>query len=71
MDWTIDDITSTNVNSDLSITHEKWAKAGPIFKKQLLNPTLTDWNVPLIHSSTNTNKTHTDKIIERPANQTL
>ena len=71
MDWTIGEITSTNVNSDLSISHEKWKKAGPIYVKQLLNPTLDDWNVPLMHSVSNADESYTDSIIQRPADQTL
>ena len=71
MDWTIGDITSTNVNSDLSVSHEKWAKTGPIYQKQLLNPTLTDWNVPLMHSLAHADQSYSDNIIERPADQTL
>ena len=70
MDWTIGDITSTNVNSDLSISHEKWAKAGPIYQKQLRNPTLSDWNVPLMHSVAHADQSYSDNIIERPADQT-
>lgn len=71
MDWTIGDITSTNVNDDLSISHEKWQKAGPVYEKQLRNPTLSDWNVPLMHSVVHNDKSYTDKIIQRPADQRL
>ncbi|MEZ7984272.1 MAG: sulfatase-like hydrolase/transferase [Pseudomonadales bacterium] len=46
-------------------------KSWPIYVKQLLNPTLDDWNVPLMHSVSNADQSYTDSIIQRPADQTL
>ncbi|MDB4431533.1 sulfatase [Pseudomonadales bacterium] len=71
MDWTVGEITSTNVNADLSVSHKKWEKAGPIYRKQLLAPRVEDWNVPLMRSVVNADQSYTDSIIERPANQAL
>ena len=69
MDWTIGDITSTNINSDLSTSAEKWQTVGGIYQERLRNPNLLDWNVPIIRSRKNSDGTFEDKIEERPADQ--
>ena len=69
MDWTIGDITSTNINSDLSTSAEKWQKVGGVYQDRLRNPNLSDWNVPIIRSRVKSDGNYEDSIVERPADQ--
>jgi len=71
MDWSIGDINSTNVFSDLSTSAVKWKEVGDIYQLQMRNPKNSDWNVPLIRSVKAAYNPPQDKIIERPVNQSL
>ena len=71
MGWEVEGITSSNI---FDPPHEATAKyqivAGQIWK-DIFDPNITDWQVPLIHSLKNKSGAFVDQILEKPANQPL
>ena len=60
MDWTIDDINSTNIFVPWEESGEKWSKVSKPLREQIYNPTITDWKVPLIKSRKMGNNSYDD-----------
>jgi len=71
MDWTIDDINSTNIFVPWEESGKKWSKVSKPLREKIYNPTITDWKVPLIKSRKMGNNSYDDKILEQPLKQSL
>lgn len=71
MDWEVDGITLNNIFSPSQDIPAKWSKVVPQIRRQIYNPNINDWQVPLIASQRQSDGTFHDIELERPANQTL
>ena len=71
MDWDVDGITLNNIFSPPQDIPAKWSKVAPQIRRQIYEPNINDWQVPLIASQRQSDGTFHDIELERPANQTL
>ncbi|MDG0969388.1 MAG: sulfatase-like hydrolase/transferase [Porticoccaceae bacterium] len=71
MDWEVEGITSSNIfNPPQEAAAKYQIVAGQIWK-DIFDPDITDWQVPLIRSLKSTSGVFVDQILEKPANQSL
>ena len=71
MDWEVDGITLNNIFSPPWKIADKLSKVMPVIQQQIYNPSISDWQVPLISSRQEPDGTFKDIELERPADQTL
>ena len=71
MDWEVDGINLSNIFTPPQDAAEKYRQVYPKVRKQIFNPDINDWQVPLIFSQRQLNGSFNDIELERPANQNL
>jgi arylsulfatase A len=71
MDWDVEGITSSNIFFPPKDIMTKYGTVSPVLRRQVLQPDINDWQVPLIHSRRLPDGKFIDLEIERPADQTL
>ena len=71
MDWEVDGINLSNIFTPPQDAAEKYRQVYPRVQKQIFNPDINDWQVPLIYSQRQLDGSFNDIELERPANQNL
>jgi arylsulfatase A-like enzyme len=71
MDWEVEGITSSNIFFPAQDIMAKYGTVSPVLQRQIFQPEINDWQVPLIHSRKLADGRFVDHEIQRPADQTL
>jgi len=71
MDWEVDGINLSNIFTPPQEAAGKYRQVYPKIQKQIFNPDINDWQVPLIYSRRKSDGSFSDIELERPANQNL
>ena len=67
MDWNVNGITFDKLISRPDL-YEEYAKISSVITEQIFNPSIKDWNVPLLRSIKRLDG-YTDEVLETPADQ--